>query len=223
MKIFLLLLLSISAFSRENVCESNVEYLENMRIQTGSFGDKECYISLSPRKIYEMEYRSFLFTTKGRFLVFNSFGSGPSSTHSGAREYNFFKRSSSLNYTVNDEKVIISLVNGDQMSFHKEEVFPESLSNGTLKYNFELDPKNGGGVEISNYSSLILDFGFKMGMSPSWFLSRSSKFIDKYSSSCTITNSEVLFKENSDIHWKYTTDEDIFRFLKKRCPNLTLN
>ena len=222
MKLLIAFLFIINTHALVDICKSDAVFLENLRIQTGRFGDKDCFISLSPRKTYDIEYRNFLFIRAGRFLIFNSFGNGPSDTHTGARELNFFPRSSSLNYKINESNVEVYLVNGDVMTFHREEVYPETLTRAKLTYDFDLNLNNAGGLEIENYESLLLDFGFKMGMSPSWYLDRKSIFTDKNNQKCTIENSQVLYRKNSDIHWKYDTDLTLMKFLDDICPDLSL-
>lgn len=223
MKLLILsFLFSVSAFSFENACHSNVEYLENMRIQTGQFSSNNCYVSISPRKTAGMFYRTYLFTSTGKFLIFNSFGSGPSKTHSGAREYNFFKRDHNLGYQILDTTVDLSLPNGDTLVFNKELALPVSVGRGVLEYDPVVTPENNGGVEIFNYKGLLMDFGFQMGMSPSWYLNRKVKIIDEQSNTCSIVNSEILYKKNSDIHWKYSSDASLFKYLKKRCTTIIL-
>jgi hypothetical protein len=224
MKLFILLTLffSFNSFSKEGVCESNVEFLENMRIQTGKFKLNDCFISLSPRKTNGMYYRTFLITSSGRFLIFNSFGSGPSSTHSGAREFNFFKRTKEISYRILDETVEVLLSNGDKLTFNKELVTPVSIDRGVVEFDPVITPENNGGVNITHYRGLMLDFGFQMGMSPSWYLNRESTFIDEISNTCLIKNSEFLYKKNSEIYWKFKNDERLFDYLKNKCPSIVL-
>ena len=219
--IIFLILFSLNTFSQES-CKSNVEFFENMRIQTGQFKSKDCYISISPRKNNGMFYRTYLITSSGKFLIFNSFGTGPSKTHSGAREFNFFKRNSKLSYKVFEKTVDITLANGDRLTFNKELALPVSIDRGYLTYDPVVTPENNGGIEILNYKGLLMDFGFQMGMSPSWYLKRTTKIIDENSNTCSISNSEILYKKNSDIHWIYRSDKSLFSYLQKRCPSIVL-
>lgn len=214
-----LLLLPISAFAN-TICESNVEFYENMRIQTGQFKSTECYLSISPRKTNEMKYRNFLLTSSGRFLIFNSFGQGPSSEYTGAREYNFFPRNQQMTYRVSEREVIISLVNGDKLVFDKELASPLSLTGAVINVDDNIVRNNSGGVEIESYKRVVIDFGFQMGMSPTWNLKREAIVTDEFNAKCSITNSEILYKENSNVYWQYDTDRLLFSYLDKRCPLL---
>ncbi|WP_127716953.1 hypothetical protein [Halobacteriovorax sp. HLS] len=222
MKIFIFLLLFPLSSLASSICDSHVEFFENMRIQTGSFKSNECYISISPRKTYEMKYRNFLLTSSGRFLVFNSYGQGPSNEFSGAREFNFFPRATQLTYEVSEREVVVTLVNGDKLVFDKEIALPISLTNAIISVDEDIIRGNAGGVEILNYQRVLIDFGFQMGMSPTWYLKRKATVIDEFNAKCSITNSEILYKKNSDVYWQYDTDRLLFSYLNKRCPLLNL-
>ena len=132
------------------------------------------------------------------------------------------KRNSELSYEVFEEKVIVNLPNGDNLTFDKELALPTSIGRGDLDYDHVITPDNDGGVEILNYKGLLIDFGFKMGMSPSWFLKRTAKVIDEKSNICLIKNSEILYKKDNNIHWIYNNDSSLFSYLLERCPSIIL-
>lgn len=217
----ILLLLSASTFAYE--CEFKVEHLDSVRIQQGHFKQTDtCYISVATRKTLHMEYRSYLMTSRGKFLVFNSFGEGPSSQFTGAREFNFFGREKRISYQVLENEIVVNLSNGDQLLFDKESGEPLSLGRGIVELDPMLSRTNNGGIELPNYRGLVLDSGFKMGMSPSYYLSRKSTFRDQFNNQCTVVNREIFHKKGDETYWVYESDRDLYKYLQKRCPSLIL-
>lgn len=205
-------------------CEFKVEHLETVRIQQGHFKQTDtCYISIASRKTYNMEYRSFLVTSRGKLLVFNSFGEGPSSEYTGAREFNFFGREKRISYVILENEILFNLANGDQIFFDRETAEPLRIGRGIVELDPNLSRDNRGGLEIGKYQGLVLDSGFKMGMSPSYYLNRKSTFTDKYDHSCTVKNGEIFDKKNNEIFWIYERDRELYKYLQKRCPSLVLD
>jgi len=204
-------------------CEFKVEYLETVRIQQGHFKQTDtCYISIASRKTLNMEYRSFMVTSRGKLLVFNSFGEGPSSEYTGAREFNFFGREKRIKYSILENEILVDLANGDQMSFDIETGEPMSIGWGILEIDPALSRSNNGGLEVFNYKGLVLDSGFKMGMSPTYYLNRKSTFVDQFRNQCTVKNLEIFDKKDNETFWKYESDRELYKYLQKRCPSLVL-
>ncbi len=204
-------------------CESKIDFLESIQVQQGHWQQTDtCFISISSRKHYNMEYRNFLITSRGKIQIFNSFGEGPSSTHTGAREFHLFPRNGRVGYEILEDRVNITLASGDIFSFDIETAEPLELGGG----EFSLDPlvnrENQGGFEVTKFSGLLLDSGFKMGMSPTWYLDRSSTFKDAFGHTCTVRNRDLFDKKSDEIFWIHEEDKQLYNYLQKRCPSLTL-
>lgn len=223
-KIIITIFASLFIFNASaHECESKAIFLDSIRIQQGYWTQTEtCFISISSRKIFNMEYRNFLVTSRGAVHIFNSFGEGPSSQYTGAKELHIFPRTSRISFEVLSDRVDISLSNGDIFSFDKETAEPINLGRG----DFLLDPiisrDNGGGFKITHYDGLILDSGFQMGMSPTWYLNRKSTFYDAVGETCTLKNKELFDKKSDEIFWIHNNDNQLYKYLQKRCPSLTL-
>ncbi|WP_417335676.1 hypothetical protein [Halobacteriovorax marinus] len=223
MKNLLMTLLLLSSTSFAYHCESEIEFLDTIQIQQGHWSQTDtCYISISSRKTYNLEYRNFLFTSRGKIQVFNSFGPGPSSTHTGAREFHLFPRNGIISYNILEHSVVLKMANGREIIFDKETAEPIELRGGEFSLDPNLSPNNNGGFEIESYPTLILDSGFKLGMSPTWYLNRYSTFRDAMGQTCRVRNSELFDKKSDEIFWIHENDRELYKYLQKRCPSLTL-
>lgn len=223
MKKIITLLLFLCANTYAYDCDSRIDFLDSIRVQQGHFSQTDtCYISIASRKTYNLEFRNYLITSRGKLQIFNSFGEGPSSTHTGAREFHFFPRNGVVSYKILEDRVAITLANGDVFDFDIESAEPLTLRKG----EFSLDPKisryNAGGFEVLSYSGLVLDSGFKLGMSPTWYLNRESTFKDALGHECRLKNSELFDKKGDEIFWIHQGDFELYNYLQKRCPSLTL-
>src|SRR5687768_2155584 len=77
------------SFSTE--CKEVSGYNDNLQFSRERSSDGECWVSLHPRNGYvDLKYRDYLLSSSGLLLVFNSYGHGPESETTGAREFYFF-------------------------------------------------------------------------------------------------------------------------------------
>lgn len=211
------ILFSLNAFAAE-VCERENIFLENIRITRGTFPTTgRCFVGINERNPKDLTYRDFLFASDGLLMVFTSYGDGPSSTTTGAQEYHVFPRLMNPTYEILEDTVVVTMSNGDKMTFDKNSAKPLHIEGGDMKYNSAIKLGDKGGFTISNYKYLILDSGFSMGMNPTWTLSKSSTFIFENAQTCTVTNKELFVRKDDENWWKYTNDDSLLTFLAKRC------
>lgn len=203
-------------------CPNSFERKEGYSIQRllGRNG-ANCIIHVSPTD-YSMIYRSFVFTSEGEFLVFNSYGNGNQSQTTGARVYFTFPRAQAApTYVWNDElhELKVTTVSGNEVVFDYKTSSLKSFSNAELKVSPEINPNNKGGVELYLQDGLLLDAGFKRGGSPISNSKNSSSFVVK-GKKCSFQNSQLFkYTDSGDSIFKYD-DEWLLPFLQDRCPHL---
>lgn len=225
---FLLGLLMVVPFANAQSsvdCPDIVERYEGTQIQQQwSENSQSCFFSVSPRDAYvDLIYRDHLFTTQGLFLVFNSYGTGPDSETTGAREFFLFPRplkKFDFYWNRNSQELEVTHVTGNKFIFDARKGRLKSVTNATVSVADDVNKNNRGGIEITNFKGLVLDGGFKMGGSPSSVSSGSSVIKDVQGKSCSVKNYEV-FKYTSDgeVFVKYS-DSTLPAYIKKRCPGL---
>jgi hypothetical protein len=219
-KLILLLSLMISISSIADVCQFKSHHFDNLTVQTGQFGKRDCFVSLTPRKTAGLIYRSFLITSAGQFMIFNSFGGGPINTDTGSRVFHTFPRVSPLSLKLNAGTVEVTLVTGQVLTADKILGEPISLTEGQINIDPVVKPSNNGGVELTMNSSLLLDSGFRLGGTPLTRLTRKSVFQDSEGDSCRVTNSEVFDVKDGEVYHLYQNASQLGKFLKNRCPQL---
>lgn len=204
-------------------CNYKNEYFDGTQVQTNG-GSRDCYVSISSRNAYvDLIYRSFLFSSDGLLMVFNSFGDGPESQTTAARDFNFFPRGQfdlAYQYDAATKKLFVRMPNGKVATFDTQKAVLESISGSVIQQDYMIVPENRGGIEIISNDSLFMDGGFKMGQSPSQNPKGKVVFKDAQQNSCELVNADV---------YRYTSDDDsVFKFndvqlkafLSKRCPQL---
>lgn len=205
-------------------CPEGREAVEGIQISQGEFVQTQtCYLSIRPRDTYGMlTYRSFMFTSRGLMMTFSSFGDGPSSTHTGASELIFLPLKQNPSYEIKSDKLVVTMANGSQVSFDLYKALPIELSGGEFLVRPVYQDDARRSVYLLSYTGLVLDLGFRAGMSPSWFLNRTSVFKDRDGVECEIKNGEFFFKKNQETFYRHPTNKKINAFLKGRCPQLNL-
>ncbi|MCR9206204.1 MAG: hypothetical protein NXH75_16600, partial [Halobacteriovoraceae bacterium] len=203
-----------------DVCQFKALHFENLTVQTGQFGKGDCFVSLTPRKFSGLVYRSFLVTSAGQFMVFNSFGGGPINTDTGSRVFHTFPKRSSLALHVKNKTVEVTLVTGQILVADKALGKPISLSEGLINIDPVVKPTNKGGVELTMNSSLLLDSGFRLGGTPLARLARKSEFLDYEGDRCVVVNSEIFDVKDGEIYHLYQSPSQLKGFLSRRCSQL---
>jgi len=158
-------------------------------------------------------------------MVFNSFGAGPESTTTGAREFMFFPRKQSLSYTTVDGGLLrIELSDIHFVMDSKNSRFT-TIEGIEFSLAQSIDPSNKGGLEILSSQKLFLDLGFKLGNAPRVQQDRKVYFQDKYAATCELLNSDI-FDYTADKYnpkFKFPSDQELGQFLKLRCANLDIS
>jgi hypothetical protein len=183
------------------------------------FGES-CYLSVHPRQALDLVYRSFLFTSEGQLMVFNSFGEGDSSKMTAARVFFFFPRTGTPEMEVLKEEVRISF-SVFSFYFSQGEARVSGMDGGKATESSKVIPQNRGGIEFAIERGLMLDAGFAVGFDPTSRQTNKANFIDRQGLSCEITNREVFtYSEEGDPSFRFT-DEELKAFLAVRCPQLS--
>ncbi len=205
-------------------CPNENFLIGKTRFRSAHLSADKCYFSVSINRFTDLVYRQYLFTTNGLLMVFNSFGSGPESTDTGAREYYFFPRDHDIQLKVDPTMGLLQLrlINGDMATFDIEAASLDRLDLGQVFVDPEIVQSNQGGVEIKRYSGLLLDSGFKLGSSPSSKPNRESKFTDAGGRTCVVKNSEIFKYPGGETAFKFS-DQELKEFLAGRCPQINWN
>lgn len=202
----------------EEICQREDKFIQGVRLTRGTYpSTKRCFISIGQRNPKDLFYRDFSFSSDGQLMIFSSYGDGPVSKTTGAKEYHFFPRIQNPTYEFLEKSVVITMSNGDKVTFDLLDASPLSIERGTFTFNEDIKIGDKGGFEINQYDGLVLNSGFTMGMNPTWNLSRSSTFIFPNAERCTLSNKEIFVKKSNEIFWRHSSDKELMSFLDKRC------
>lgn len=183
-----------------------------------------CLLHISTTAI-TMVYRSFVFTSEGEFLVFNSYGEGNMKEKTGARVFFIFPRirpAPTYSWNHGTKELIVRSASGHDFTFDYHQGTLKSFSGGDLRVDSAVIPTNKGGVEIRAERNLILDAGFKKGGSPITNGKNSSAFQYRQQRCSFMNNIIFKYTESGDAYFKYD-DQWLIPFLQDRCPNLGLS
>lgn len=223
MKWLILLSAALGASQAFADCTDKYEIYDNTQIQI-SPGTDACYFTVTPRNVPNLVYRDFLFDTNGDFMIFNSFGQGPESTTTAAREFYFFPRPNkefAYQYDANKHQLNITLPSGKIASFDTNKSILLSISGTQLKQDYNVTPSNRGGIEVVADDGLLLDIGFKVGQSPSQNPASKATFRDAEGHACQVENAVLFtYTADQDVILKAKTDDEVRSLLKSFCPNL---
>jgi hypothetical protein len=173
---------------------------------------KTCYVSVTPKNFSNLKYRAFQFNALGKFLIFNSFGEGSTSTSTGARVYHFFPFSNEIDFSVVGEEIKISFSNKKFFYFDKNTGDIKKQDGFDFAMDSTIHPSNQGGLEIKYYSDLYLDVGFSMGKDPSSILNREVVFYLE-NQKCKMKTNEIF---NSEGLLK-VSKQDLNQLIKDNC------
>lgn len=184
-------------------------------------GQFACYLMASPQGVGST-YRSPILTDEGMFMIFNSYQNQRASD--GARVFYFFPRERIPNFEiVQGQPVLRSSTNGIDILMSPRKVGFLGMNGGVLREAPVVSPQNKGGIEISKVKTLWLDAGFMLGADPTADLSSSSRFTDLDGRTCVVKNKEIFTAQGSYDSYFHFTDEELKKFLAKRCPQLKVN
>ncbi len=215
-----ILLALLSPYAIADICQRQAFHFDNLTVQTGQFSKGDCFVSLSPRKTAGLIYRSYLITSTGQLMVFNSFGYGPIGSSTGARVFHTYPMQSPVEVSFNEREVFVTLVTGQMLTVDKVLGQPTHLSDGFIQIDSDIRPSNNGGVELTMDKSLLLDSGFRMGGTPLSRLGNVSVFSDFEGDRCQLKNSELFDVKAGEVYYLYDNDRALRSFLKNRCPQL---
>jgi hypothetical protein len=188
-----------------------------------SLGPGKCYVAIDPIDTTGMVYRGVTFFGDGLMMVFSSYGEGgTNTTMTSAREFFFFPRTGAPALEMDEAAGTVSVVMADGGRVHIEPSTAQikSFARGSVTVSPRIDPAERGGVEVTAYTGLMLDAGFRKGESPSGRANAESTFRDALGRTCTVKNSELFAYANGEHELKYT-DAQLSGWLKTRCPKLT--
>lgn len=185
---------------------------------------RTCFIDIHPRNVVNMKYRDYYFSNKGDFMVFNSYGEGPDSEMTAAREFYIFPVAEEYpDFSIEENAdVVVKLVSGHLFRISAKDFSIVSLTPGTFTEK-PVSPNNKGGVEFKLQTGYWIDGGFQKGGSR---LSnpklKSVLKSAKTSKTCEIINNEFLnYEPDGNYVFKYE-NEKLAAFLKRKCPQISL-
>lgn len=227
-KIPLLLSLLISSYSSSSQvlgskCDRILTHSGNIQIwREWSASNRVCEVSIHPMSVQDLIYRDYYISSVGTFMVFNSYGEGPDSETTGAREFIFVPRINSyLEVSIlPNEDVQVVIPTGQKIIFDALTAQIKSLSEGTIKVQKNVLKTNSGGVEILSSLKTWIDFGFRMGSSPMGNLNGSNTVKDLNGKSCRLKNKDLVQSINQDPQF-YRNDDELKILFSKKCTGLS--
>ena len=199
-------------------------HIDNTQGYADGFGSGKCYVSIGAMSTNNLIYRGYSFFSDGLLMVFSSYGDGEDSNPNltSAREFIFFPRTGAMALEMDKAAGTVSVVMADGGRVHIDPATAQikSLARGAVTVSPRIDPAERGGVEITSYTGLMLDAGFRMGESPSGRPNADSTFRDALGQKCTVKNNELFAYANGEHELKFT-DAQLSAWLKTRCPKLT--
>jgi hypothetical protein len=219
--IFCGLLASFSSqgYSLKENCPRIMKHLNNLQIVSSFESDlSECWFTIDNNKGYrDLIYRSYLLTTSGHLMVFNSYGKGTNSTSTGARQFFFFPRSEFLNGIKLDPKSLTIPIT--QLATFQFDTTTLSLIDQpglTFKTDPKVNRQNRGGVEVVKYAGVYLDSGYRLGDAPNQDPGSWSTFVNAEKQNCVVRNRDIFDYKDSDVFLH--SDSVLKNTVKSLCP-----
>lgn len=178
--------------------------------------------------------RSFSFNKEGMVMVFvgsNDYDRMSKSTGSHTYRLLPFRESVQPTFTRVDDNTIEGMSPyGYKVTFSAESGDVSAIEGFTVTTtpleHFDEMVKKKGGVEIKPEKGfLLIDYGWMTGSSAHAKIWSSPVVYDGMGNKCQIKNSDLAVQDPKDpdeVILKYKTNEDMEKFLKKRCPALRL-
>lgn len=218
-----LLICALPNLANAGSCIETEERVENARLSIMSLSDGRCWLTVRPDFPKGLIYRSFLFDNHGFLMVFNSFGEGPSSTHTGAREFYLLPRLMPLEGRVHENTIQVTVASGVVLHYDAIQLRFVGAEGATVFEEPVIAPGNRGGFELKPDQGLVLDFGFRMGSSPTGERSGKLRVIDRHGKECVLGNKEILkWDADGDPMIRFATDTEAFAYIQSRCPSLKI-
>jgi hypothetical protein len=226
MMILFSLFMALSSFAQAQdtqACPGVLERGGSIQMQMIQSSIGVCYISVNNFKNTSMVYRSYLFASTGELLVFNSYGDGPISDFTGAREVFTFPRkykTPTYNWNPESRRLEVTTVTGDTLQFDYETAELVAWSSAEVAVDSEVKKDNNAGLSIKNYKGLLFDSGFNVGDAPTSSPNRKATFTDETGKTCALKVGDIFKYTDSGNPFVKYTDKELAGFLKKKCPKL---
>ncbi len=219
-RLFWVIFLLSCSLAAEADCKNQLISAGFVQVQQGSFGDNTCFVAIHSMRSTEMVYRDYIVTDKGLLMVFNSYGDGPNSTMTGAREFYFFPRNKTVSFSVDPRSndVTVHAANGDDFVFGAGTAQLKLMIHGDVTLDQDVTPENKGGLEITNYDGMYLDVGFSLGHAPNSEPERRIEFHSIKGTTCELKVKDVFVNVNSQPTITMSDDE-LSAFLQKKCSH----
>lgn len=204
-------------------CADSRFFQDNVKVNAQTSAVGGCYLSITPFQIKNLTYRDFLFDDKGMIMVFSSYGPGPISSTTGAREFYLFPRQNKIpTYEVlENDAVIVTHPSGTLFRFPFSSGDLSEITPGKVTVSSFFDPAARSGVEFIQFKGILLDTGFQMGNTPSADPNRQSTFTDEDGNTCKVKNKELFdYLRNGDVQFKFLSDPPLAKLLSQKCPKL---
>ncbi|MEQ1878747.1 MAG: hypothetical protein ABL958_19045 [Bdellovibrionia bacterium] len=232
---FLIALIFLSPVAASAECPSRVDLYMGIQAQSFYYSSmKACAVQVSP-SAKSVRWRSYSFFSTGLFMIFNSLGDGPESTHTSSRSYFLFPRVREPGYSLSRTGLTLTLSTGDRLLFDYKTGRTKSPGLDTLlvKEDPAVNAKNDGGVEIQRHSGLVVDTGYFTGEVGHSDPDRFSLVRDRKNRTCQLRN-DLLFayiyandpygkKKLQNVSFKFETDRELALFLQRLCPALDVS
>jgi hypothetical protein len=208
--------------SEVEACTSSRDRVGETIVERGYFPSTGiCYISVRQWWPKDLVYRSYMFGSDGMVMVFNSFGDGPSSTHTGASEFYFFPLRQVPTYEIEGDQLTVIQADGRRVLINTEYAEPEQMSDALIEVDPQVIPSNGGGLQIREHrGGLRLEMGFRLGMNPSFYMDRMSDLVDERGERCRVRNGTLFVKKGDESILRFPTESELRRHLARACPRL---
>lgn len=225
MTVFLIIFCFQSVYSAD--CVDMYQSKDHIQVQQLKTIDGHCLISVVPKNAYvDLVYRSYVFSSQGSLLVFNSFGEGNNENElTGAKEFYFFPRldkSQSFSWVKIANKDYLDLQTNHQFNvlIDARTGLIDSVANANVKIDPEIKPNNQGGVRIKPQAGLIYELPFTKGYAPSSRPRIQGVFWDAFGEACVVKVSELFNKDSNGESYFKMNDNALKQFLKIKCPKI---
>lgn len=169
-------------------------------------------------------YRSYLVSSQGYFMVFNSIDADQYGVSDGARSFLLFPRNQvPTAVDVNDVVYFKTMTKGVELILDTQTYRVRGMVGGIAKEDPKVFPGNRGGLEISQVNALVLDGGWMNYGDPFGVGSRESTFTDINGKKCKVRNREIFTYDSDGDTTVRFSDAELKKFLSRRCPNLTVH
>lgn len=207
----------------EEKCTDFAKHLGSFRYHRFIDRQNKCWFSALPMGS-GLFYRSYLVTSEGYLMVFNSIDADEHGVSDGARSFLLFPRNQvPTAVDVGDVVYFKTGTQGVELIMDTKDHRVLGMVGGIAKEERKVFPGNLGGLEITQVKALVLDGGWMNYGDPFGVGSRESTFTDINGKTCKVRNREIFdYDSDGDTKVRFS-DAELKKFLSRRCPNLTVH